>query len=215
MLLGLLLSLASPVYIALTSNLNSFTGQTTSPQVSPLPRWLAPHWPAPTVHILMPGQDGLFTLSGIRCASHTQSGEYYELVLWSYQFGWPLRSASWSLIAYVLPSSGISEPLISQHKYYVANAGTHTGYAYGTQPPAGAGSPRRIPLTPIWTGLLANTALFTLTLFLPVRLFALIRWLRRPPAHICTTCGYDSTGFPRCPECGNTVAHPSSPSPTP
>jgi hypothetical protein len=77
--------------------------------------------------------------------------------------------------------------------------------------------PRALPLTPIWPGLLANTALFALLwatlLYAPG---AVRRKLRRRDGR-CTSCGYDLRATPArapCPECG-AIAPPPLLNPAP
>ena len=70
-----------------------------------------------------------------------------------------------------------------------------------------------LPVTPVWPGLIANTAIWGLVwyaiLFLPLRYLPLpLRLLPSSAANrkrrgLCVACGYDLTGATgRCPECG-------------
>jgi len=68
--------------------------------------------------------------------------------------------------------------------------------------------PTQIPLTPIWPGLLANTAIYTALIWLTLWSLATLRrrihrW-RHPNAKPCTHCRYDLSGINAnaCPECG-------------
>ncbi|MGP1346557.1 MAG: hypothetical protein ACTS3F_07815 [Phycisphaerales bacterium] len=71
--------------------------------------------------------------------------------------------------------------------------------------------PDHLPLSPIWSGLLANTAsyagLIWLVFFLPAVLRTRIHRWRHPNAIPCKHCRYDLAGIeqPVCPECGQAV----------
>jgi len=61
---------------------------------------------------------------------------------------------------------------------------------------------RRIPIRPIWSGLLVNSALHAGLLGAGVwGAGRLARWRRRARG-LCLRCGYDVRGLGRCPECG-------------
>src|SRR5690606_40803439 len=89
-------------------------------------------------------------------------------------------------------------------------APTRTGEVSGGLPlsPRSTGAwydPRALPLTPIWPGFLADTALLTLLwLALLVGPGAVRRAIRRR-TRLCSACGYDlrpTPAAPACPECG-------------
>jgi len=76
--------------------------------------------------------------------------------------------------------------------------------------------PTQIPLTPIWPGLLANTAIYATLIWLILAALATLRrrihrW-RHPNANPCKHCHYDLTGItqPICPECGHAIPSPQS-----
>ena len=73
--------------------------------------------------------------------------------------------------------------------------------------------PDHLPLTPIWPGLIANTAIYTAIIwalfwFLPALRSRIHRW-RNPSAVPCRNCGYDLAGLAsdECPECGHAITH--------
>ncbi|XVJ60663.1 MAG: hypothetical protein HEQ23_15225 [Tepidisphaera sp.] len=68
-----------------------------------------------------------------------------------------------------------------------------------------------LPIRPIWSGFIANTALIAIALFLAERLLGrVMRWLApwkrlRMARRLCGDCGYDRRGLAggtACPECG-------------
>ncbi|MGP1346558.1 MAG: hypothetical protein ACTS3F_07820 [Phycisphaerales bacterium] len=75
--------------------------------------------------------------------------------------------------------------------------------------------PNRLPLTPIWPGLLANTAIYTAAIWAFCWALAAVRrrihrW-RHPNANPCKNCRYDLTGLDtdHCPECGQAILRAS------
>jgi hypothetical protein len=101
--------------------------------------------------------------------------------------GWPFRCALW----------------------YHTSREIHWGFDPSGKgaAPAYAGITRVYPMCPIWPGLLADTLIYSLVVYLPL---ALARaGLRRVMARfrrdgMCHTCGYSRDGLQteRCPECG-------------
>lgn len=71
-----------------------------------------------------------------------------------------------------------------------------------------------VPLTPIWSGLLLNIAIWSITAWLLLTLTSTLRTrLRTRRAGKCPQCRYDLRGLPPsapCPECGKTIrsSHP-------
>jgi predicted RNA-binding Zn-ribbon protein involved in translation (DUF1610 family) len=66
---------------------------------------------------------------------------------------------------------------------------------------------KALPLRPLWPGLLANTAVFSLGWGLLLIGLAALQHRRRWKQHQCTACGYDLRGLQgRCPECGTPMA---------
>ncbi|MGP1346559.1 MAG: zf-TFIIB domain-containing protein [Phycisphaerales bacterium] len=72
--------------------------------------------------------------------------------------------------------------------------------------------PEYLPLTPIWPGFLANTAIYTAIIWALFWSVAFVRRWRHPTAVPCPKCRYDLAGIDtdRCPECGAPIAPGSS-----
>lgn len=81
---------------------------------------------------------------------------------------------------------------------------------YARSSPMNTFVPNTLPYYPIWTGLLANIAFWSLAVAplvfaMPYLRARLRRVFQRPPPGICAACGYDLSGLPNgapCPECG-------------
>ncbi len=69
-------------------------------------------------------------------------------------------------------------------------------------------NPRWIPLNPIWPSLLANAAVWSLAIALPLFAWTEGRRAYRRRRNRCVTCGYSRAGLDsaaNCPECGGTA----------
>ncbi len=72
-------------------------------------------------------------------------------------------------------------------------------------PYTGSLEARALPYSPVWRGLLANTALYAALWTLPLIGIPLLRQRRRVRRGRCPSCGYDVQGVNvACPECGVT-----------
>jgi hypothetical protein len=75
-----------------------------------------------------------------------------------------------------------------------------------------------IPLRPLWSGLIADIAIWTAVCALAAAAISHIRrWLRARRAGRCANCGYDLTATPPdrpCPECGTPAASTRPPRPS-
>ena len=65
--------------------------------------------------------------------------------------------------------------------------------------------PRILPLRPIWSGFLANTAGYSLLCFTLIRGPQVLRRRLRLKRGWCPFCGYPIGGSPECTECGNPI----------
>lgn len=77
-----------------------------------------------------------------------------------------------------------------------------------------------LPFTPIWTGLITDTALYALTWSLVIAAAHRTLARRRLRRHQCPRCAYDLTGLPAapaciCPECGTPIQQTLPPTKTP
>jgi len=77
---------------------------------------------------------------------------------------------------------------------------------------------RRIPIEPLWSGLIVNIAFWTLVIWWAERAWCWAVRVSRARPGACTACGYDLAGLSRraisqCPECGNPLKR-SHPAPT-
>jgi len=73
----------------------------------------------------------------------------------------------------------------------------------------GAQKQRRLPLVPMWSGILVNTVFYGAIVLGLITLPRFIRLRKRWVRGLCLKCGYNLQGHQagaRCPECGNTVA---------
>lgn len=109
---------------------------------------------------------------------------------WYREVGWPLKALTCSI----------------HWKTQVRNADIIYRVEGGVQLPRDREfQPRAFPLTPIWTGLIADSAAFALAWLALFTAAGRLREARRRRAGCCVHCGYPRTGRPdgsRCPECG-------------
>ncbi len=93
------------------------------------------------------------------------------------EFGWPLRSFSWTMVT----------------------SGTYSGRS-----PTIILSGRVLPLLPMWTGFAANTVFYAVVLWLLIPGPFVLRRVIRHRRGRCVACGYDlgHAEHDTCPECG-------------
>jgi hypothetical protein len=126
--------------------------------------------------------------------------------IWIKASGWPLRSFRCELHVKDnwVPAPG-GTPTLTGHTWSAPGGlilGSPDGPSWADWPPD---FPIIIPGTPIWSGVLVNTALFALAWALALYPVASLRRARRRRLGLCERCAYDRRGLPpqaACPECG-------------
>lgn len=199
-LAGGIISYIIAAVAALFANTSSFYGQYAVHPPAALPGWLSGKWPKVTSQVDMPSR--FFTLRGLTCTGVSEVGDNYELTLWEYRFGWPLRCVSYCRANTVVSPSGAAEPINSQYKFWVDNVGTD----HGVIDPFFKGKVRNqiklLPITPVLSGFILNSLLFGTLLSLPFHGRVMVRTLLRKRRGACITCGYPAVNLEICPECG-------------
>lgn len=109
------------------------------------------------------------------------------------RFGWPLPAMQW----HDLKESDRPRGSHSEGSWLDLSGA-------GPVPSAGAEIPRRLPLEPLWWGLVGNTVILLSVAVVPAWLAAAARPLRRRRRGLCPACAYDLLGdhSAGCPECG-------------
>lgn len=120
--------------------------------------------------------------------------------------GWPLLSMVGT------SSAGTAGPNGRWHRIGTMLIGPNR--VWTVSPGRAMGQGRKIPLTPMWPGFLADTVLYGLVWW--VFLLALAAWIRRRRrrAGLCVHCRYDLRATPPglpCPECGTLIKTSSRP----
>lgn len=124
------------------------------------------------------------------------------------RFGWPWRAAYWDTFA-CTPGPRSNPGLVNAFfSKAIDRAGPRYGLAYPRWLPAGDRPAwRRLPVLPLWAGLLGDVALYTLVWAMGgFALRSARRWRRRTRGR-CEWCGYtigDAANV--CPECGGGTA---------
>lgn len=72
---------------------------------------------------------------------------------------------------------------------------------------------RTMPIFPIWSGLLVNTALYASLVWLATFGLGIARRAKRTRRGRCAECGYELAGLTKCPECGTEAVKPDFASP--
>ena len=112
--------------------------------------------------------------------------------------GWPFL-AMWSGLSYDEPIQLPTKTPMIMHGL-VLNPTAMSGPSPGT-------TVRMLPLALIWSGFLADTALYSLLWLVLLMLIVAGRRRLRSRQGCCVTCGYDLRGTPhgQCPECGTAL----------
>jgi hypothetical protein len=126
-------------------------------------------------------------------------------VLWltRYRFGFPFRSMYFDgygvgTISGSNPSQKTGFDQIKQRAKF------RRGMSYPGWLPCNDG--RRLPVSPIWAGLISNLLIWSIFWILLGLLWLTVRTARRKRRGLCLACGYAAEDLERCPECGTKVA---------
>lgn len=112
-----------------------------------------------------------------------------------FRFGYPFRSLYWDDL-----STGASVNIPAVYDYHLKmykRAGVDRGIGVSFISPG-----RRLPIAPIWSGLIFNILFWTILWFV---LTSMRRWVvvyRRKRRGVCLACGYAVEDLKQCPECG-------------
>lgn len=114
-----------------------------------------------------------------------------------FRFGYPWRSLTWDDLS---TGTSVNIPAVMDyHMKMYDRAGIDRGIGVSFISPG-----RRLPIAPIWGGLLLNFVFWSIVWFVPGVLRQSIRIHNRKRKGLCTICGYAVQDFEVCPECGNT-----------
>ncbi len=192
---------------ALWSENNLWFSETTLSAAKAWPAYLVDaNWPPPYIAVRREGLG--FGVSVIQITSEVppddhlkpweEMSDFGQLVI--YKYGWPLRGLQWE-------SYGSRGP---RAMALVRDAASEAGWRLGLECPSFVpirrdGWLRRIPVTPILSGLVVNTLFYaTLLWFLIPGPFALRRLRRflRVRRGLCPKCAYPMGDSAVCTECG-------------
>jgi len=156
-------------------------------------------WPTRCRHSVFGSTRGLTWYRGI--ASDEEGDAVIDYEMTEVQVGWPFRSVRWRHGQVFDRHAATTEfiggwwiPIPDWLEQLVASS-TSKFHAR-----------RRLPIEPMWLGLLANTAMFGGTLWLLLRLRRTVRrWLRHRRQQ-CLECGYPIGRSELCTECGTPLA---------
>lgn len=129
-------------------------------------------------------------------------GTLYRLV--EMRVGWPIQAFQFERTLVMKdPRGTIGWIMDDPTSIWVGGIEVPRELAKPDEPATEAPCIRRIPVRPIWLGLLSATALHVVTIMgliaLPQRM---MRWARQRNG-CCQTCGYDMSNLAGCPECGS------------
>lgn len=202
--LGAGCTLAAAWGVALLGDLHSFRGQyQTDARWWRTPRYMADVLPPPAAGRLMPGRvwgyRQVATEFPVPTGTGLQAGWF---TVWSVEFGWPMHALRWDELNFrPMHDDQARERLAEIQAAFDQRVGAGAGVVVGP-PRAPSQQPLRLPLSPIWPGLLVDTAFYgTLAWLAAFGPGAARRFVRRR-RNACAGCGYDLRGLTRCPECG-------------
>lgn len=202
--LGLGCTLAVAWGVALLADLHTFRGQyQTDAAWWRTPRYMADMLPSPEAGRWMPGRvwgyRQVATEFPIPTGTGLQAGWF---TVWSVEFGWPMPALRWDELNFRPMYDDLARDKIAEiRSVFEQRVGWGAGVVVGPPRPPSQ-QPRRLPLSPIWSGLLVNTALYGTAAWLVAFGPGVVRRALRRRRKACQACGYDLRALPRCPECG-------------
>lgn len=203
--LGLGCTLAGAWGIALFADLHSFVGQyQTDASWWRTPRYMADVLPAPAAGRWMPGRQWGYREVGTEFPVMTDSGRLQAgwFTVWSTEFGWPAPALRWETLNFRPMYDDQARGRIAEiQAAFDDRAGWARGIVVGPPRPPSQ-QPLRLPVSPIWSGLLVDSAAYGAVGWLVVFGPGALRRLSRRRRGACAGCGYDLRGLTPCPECG-------------
>ncbi len=129
--------------------------------------------------------------------------------LYRYRAGWPFKCLYWDqwkalkpYPSFVTSSNEIFPPYLgfdeAETDRLTMIAGLRTGLKYNSNDRS-----RKIPIAPIWGGLILNILFWSAAWFFPGAIWRSVRTYRRKRRGLCLACGYAAEDLERCPECGS------------
>ena len=197
-----ILSLAVGWACALWAPDTPFPEQTVvAPGTLRYPRSVPSDWPEP----FLSQRSRSFGSSFLGAAAHVEPGEitkydHTNAVGQSvFQYGWPLRTLEYEARLYMLhppPPPPAPHPI-----HFVGDAGQVPSSLVPSEHRL-----RRLPLRPIWTGLVVNTLVYAATLWLLIAAPVVLRSFLRRRRCLCPSCGYPAGASRVCTECGHALS---------
>ena len=123
------------------------------------------------------------------------------IVLTRYRIGWPWRALYWDSVFTFHPGQF---PNAQSHAKMMSD---RAGFKYGLDIPLSS-SWMRLPVMPVWNGLLLNVLLWSVLWSVPGPLLRGVRRYRRMRRGLCLACGYEVEDLEKCPECGTQCPKP-------
>jgi hypothetical protein len=116
-----------------------------------------------------------------------------------FRFGFPWRSLTWDDLS---TGASVNIPAVMDyHMKMYERAGIDRGIGVSFISPG-----RRLPIAPIWGGLILNILFWSSLWFFPGVIWRSARYFLRKRRGLCLVCGYAIEDLERCPECGTKVA---------
>lgn len=144
----------------------------------------------------LPGQFGtlIYELRATQSPETTAGNSTPRLtvVTW-YEFGWPFAILGW-------PDPGATGGTKTARHGLLQDCVSRLGWRYGI--PLDESGYARIPLLVRWDGLIANTGLCSLPIWIIWQVAVSLRNRHRKHEERCISCGYAVRHLPICPECG-------------